>query len=158
MVQRYLDDVEPGDEFEEWWQATPEAVRLYMTTRRGVVGGVEEFDDDNEPRPGFDRPIVPGPMSLAVMARVVTDWMGPRGTLRSIDVDYRRPVYRDDRLRVIALVTDVDDATANLDVYFENDRGERPLQGIAVVELPRRSQPQDGSPWPSTGGPSTPSQ
>jgi acyl dehydratase len=137
MTQRYLDDVEPGDEIEERWQATPEAVRLYMTTRRGAAGGVEVLFDDDEPRPGFDRPIVPGPMSLAVLTRVVTDWMGPLGRLRSIDVDYRRPVYRDDRVRVIALVTDID-ATVKLDVYFENERGERPLQGVAVVDLPRR--------------------
>jgi acyl dehydratase len=140
--QRYIEDVEPGDEFEESWQATPEAVRLYMTTRRGAIGGVDplELDDDDRPRPGFDRPIVPGPMSLAVLTRVVTDWMGPLGRLRSIDVDYRRPVYRDDALRVIALVTDTaeDGATVRLDVYFQNERGERPLQGIAVVELPQR--------------------
>jgi hypothetical protein len=25
-----------------------------------------------------------------------------------------------------------------MDVYLENDRGERPVQGIAVLELPRR--------------------
>ena len=146
MEQRYFEDVEPGDEVEEWWQATSEAVRIFMTTRRGVVGGVPPFDDD-EPRPGFDRPIVPGPMSLALLARLVTDWMGPYGRLRSIDVDYRRPVYRDDRLRLVGLVTDTiaggDDSggsTLKLDVYFENDRGERPLQGVAVVELPHRGE------------------
>lgn len=149
IEQRYLEDVEPGDEFEVGWQATPEAAHLYMTTRRGAVGGVSpaeaevEAQADSEPRPGFDRPIIAGPMSLGVMARVVTDWIGPHGRLRSIDVDYRRPVYRDDYVRVIALVTDTEErdgrGTVKLDVYFENVRGERPVQGVAVVELPRRS-------------------
>ena len=28
--------------------------------------------------------------------------------------------------------------TVKLDVYLENERGERPVQGTAIVELPRR--------------------
>lgn len=143
MEQRYFEDVEPGDEIAEPWDATPEAVAEFMATRR-LASGVPPIEDGPEQvRPGFDRPIVPGSMSMAVLSRVVTDWMGPHGRLRSISASYRRPVYRDDRLRALALVTDVEEqgdasGLVKLDVYIENERGERPLQGVAVVELPRR--------------------
>lgn len=143
MEQRYFEDVEPGDEIETPWDATPEAVAEFMATRRLASGVPPVEDGPQQVRPGFERPIVPGSMSMAVLSRLVTDWMGPYGRLRSMSVSYRRPVYRDDRLRALALVTDADEATAagglvKLDVYLENERGERPLQGVAVVELPRR--------------------
>jgi len=144
MEQRYFEDVEPGDEIETPWDASQEAVAEFMATRR-LASGVPPIEDGPEQvRPGFDRPIVPGSMSLAVLSRLVTDWMGPRGRLRSISANYRRPVYRDDRLRALALVTDTEEqdgaeGLVKLDVYLENERGERPLQGVAVVELPRRS-------------------
>lgn len=143
MEQRCFEDVEPGDEIESPWDATPEAVAEFMATRR-LASGVPPIEDGPEQvRPGFERPIVPGSMSLAVLSRLVTDWMGPYGRLRSMSADYRRPVYRDDRLRAIALVTDTEEGAdgrglVKLDVYIENERGERPLQGVAVVELPRR--------------------
>lgn len=145
MEQRHLEDVEPGDEIASRWEATPEAVAEFMRTRRIVSGTSRADDEPEQTRPGFDRPVVPGSMSLAVLSRLVTDWMGPRGRLRSIAADYRRPVYRDDRLRAVALVTDTEAGAAagsglvKLDVYLENERGERPLQGVAVVELPRRA-------------------
>jgi acyl dehydratase len=145
MEQRVFEDVEPGDEIEDRWQATPEAVMAFGRARHTGPGGVPaRFMDPDGVSPGFERPIVPGPMSLAVLGRLVTDWMGPRGRLRSFSVDYRRPVYRDDVVRLLALVTDTEEqpdgrGLVKLDVYFENERGERPLQGIAVVELPRRA-------------------
>ena len=39
------------------------------------------------------------------------------------------------------LAAELGDATrfVHLDVTLENDRGEKPVQGTAVVELPRRS-------------------
>ncbi len=48
----------------------------------------------------------------------------------------------DDVLNILALVTDtLEDngrPTVKLDVYLENERGERPVQGTAIVELPKR--------------------
>lgn len=144
MQQRYFEEVDPGDEFEEWWTAEPEHVFAYLGV--GLPGMAEQgrFREEQAARAlGLERPIVPGTMSTAVLTRLVTDWMGPHGTLHYIDVDFRRPVMHGDRLRVLALVTDVHEEagrpTVKLDVYLENDRGERPLQGVAEVELPRRA-------------------
>jgi len=74
-----------------------------------------------------------------MITRLVTDWMGPLGHIVELDVSYRRPVLHDDQLRSVALVTDAETAPrVHLDLLLENERGERPLQGTAVVTLPTR--------------------
>ncbi|MBM4415362.1 MAG: hypothetical protein FJ035_03700 [Chloroflexi bacterium] len=141
--QRYFEDIDPGDEFEESWEALPEHVQQYVTLGQRNLETMGRFRDAAGAREvGLQRPIVPGMMSLAVLTRLVTDWMGPQGRLQTMDVDFRRPVQQGDTLRVLGLITDTheDDGRpiVKLDVYLENDRGERPLQGVAIVELPRR--------------------
>ena len=58
------------------------------------------------------------------------------------EVLFRRPVLHEDHLRFLGLITDTepsnDGGRIKLDVYFENERGERPLQGVAIVLLPSR--------------------
>ena len=64
----------------------------------------------------------------------------PLGHIVALDVSYRRPVLHGDKLRSLALVTDAETSPrVHLDLSLENERGERPLQGTAVVELPTRS-------------------
>ncbi len=146
IEQRYFDDVEIGEEFEEAQHPTAEHVRQFMA--RSEQSGRDQSGDpvlgrfidiDIARSHGLDRPIVPGNMSLAMITRLVTDWMGPLGHIVEIDVSYRRPILHGDRLRSVALVTDVEiSPRVHLDLSLENERGERPLQGTAVVDLPVR--------------------
>lgn len=142
--QRYFEDIEPGDEFEEPWLPTRDLVVAYLSVGNpDAASRADRFTDDEAARKiGMPRAIVPGALSLCMATRLVTDWMGTQGTLRSIDVDYRRAALHEDSLRILGLVTDADDdegvLLVKIDVYIENDRGERPLQGVAIVELPRR--------------------
>ena len=148
--QRYFEDVSLGDEFEEYQQPTTEHVMEFLeSSSMGQDGGRGRFSDAAEAqRQGLQRPIVPGVMSVAMITRVVTNWMGPLGRVVSLDVSFRRPVLHGDRLRCIAVVTDSGDdalepggpSLVRLDVSLENDRGERPVQGTAEVELPRRAE------------------
>ena len=151
---RYFEDVDPADKFEEAVQPTLGAVIGWLTVDAPRRGWVDDgagqadlprtrFTDAELAREqGLPAAIVPGAMSMAILTRLVTDWMGPDGTLRSIEVDFRRLVLHEDNLRCIGLVTDAleEDGAGivKLDVYMENERGERPLQGTAVVELPHR--------------------
>jgi len=142
--QPFFEQVEPGDEFEETWIAQTEQVAAYVDMNMGGAGaaGGRFTSQEGAEAVGMPKPIVPGVMSMCVLTRLVTDWMGPRGTLRTIDVDFRRPVQHGDQIRALALVTDADEEAGGagvikLDVYLENERGERPLQGVAIVELPR---------------------
>jgi acyl dehydratase len=145
LPSRYFDDVEIGDEFAE--QQAPgreDVLRFFMMTASarptGEMGDNRFVSEEAGRRLGAEGPIIPGIMSFAMASRLVTDWMGADGQLDSLDVSFRRPIAHDDALRLVALVTDTDtDATSvKLDVYIENDRGERPLQGTAIVRLPRR--------------------
>ena len=149
--QRYFEDVDLGDEFEEHQQPTREHVQEFLASGNGPRGGGDgggRFSDNAEAkRQGLERPIVPGVMSAAMITRIVTDWMGPLGRIVSLDVSFRRPVLHNDSLRCLAVVTGVrDDALeaggpgiVRLDLALENERGERPVQGTAEVELPRRT-------------------
>jgi acyl dehydratase len=150
-AQRYYEDVRLGEEFEQAQHPTTEHVAAFLgqEANQRPGGPLNRFSDPEEARrQGLERAIVPGQMSMAMVARMVTDWMGPMGRIVSLDVSFRRPVLHGDQLRVVALVTDADDemlepsgpAIVHLDVALENDRGERPVQGVAVVELPRRSE------------------
>ena len=147
--QRYFEDIDVGDEFTEEQQPTREHVeqffnisRLDGRPSRAETGDGRFTSTESARELGLERPIVPGTMSMAMITRLVTDWMGPRGTLQFIDVSFRRPVQHDDRLQSQALVTDTTEedgrGVVKLDIYLENERGERPLQGTAAVELPRR--------------------
>jgi acyl dehydratase len=142
--QRYYEDVSIGDEYEEHQQPTPEHVATFLSTEgRGRLG---RFTDASVARSeGLARPIVPGTMSTAIITRIVTDWMGPLGRIVNLEVSFRRPVMHNDSLRCLAIVTDAggdapdgEPGLITLDVTLENDRDEKPVQGTATVELPRR--------------------
>jgi hypothetical protein len=149
-TQRYFEDVSLGDEFEEHQQPTSEHVQEFLASGDGPRGSGQggRFSDNAEAkRQGLERPIVPGVMSAAMITRIVTDWMGPLGRIVSLDVSFRRPVLHNDSLRCLAVVTDAGDEAleaggpgiVRLDLALENERGERPVQGTAEVELPRRT-------------------
>lgn len=150
--QRHFEDVAVGDEFVEHQQPTADHVRDFLESGQGggagrSNGGGRFSDAAEAKRQGLERPIVPGNMSAAMITRIVTNWMGPMGRMVSLDVSFRRPVLHNDSLRCIAVVTDAgDDALeaggpgiVRLDLALENERGERPVQGTAEVELPRRT-------------------
>ena len=146
--QRYFDDIAVGDEFEETQQPTRDHVVAFITAAGLPDGGGRFTDPEKAKAAGLPNAIVPGPMSASMLTRLVTDWMGPLGRVISLDVSFRRPVQHDDVLRCVALVTDVNgdgdfegtgSGAVHLDVTLENERGEKPVQGTAVVELPRRA-------------------
>lgn len=143
FAYRWFEDVGLGDEFEERWIAEPAQVAAYIAANMNEARDDRFHSQEGAEAVGMRRPIVPGPMSLAVLTKLVTDWMGIDGVLRSLHANFRRPVEQGDELRVLLLITDTDEMSSSagvvrMDVYLENDRGERPVQGIAVLELPRR--------------------
>ena len=146
MSQPYFEDVDVGDEIESAWTAQREQVLEYIELEPGGPADDTQgrfTDPVRAKKLGFERPIVPGALSMSVLTRLVTDWMGPDGALESIDINFRRPVLQEDALRSLGLVIDTepdeDGGRVRIDVYFENNRGERPLQGVAVVRLPSRA-------------------
>jgi acyl dehydratase len=140
--QRYFEDVEPGDEIEEPVDVGTAAVQRYLSMPGNRQGAsVSRFNDAERAKAdGLPGPIVPGVMQLGLMNRVLRNFAGIYGTVGNVDVSFRRSVIHGDNLKAHALVTDTDEAarTVKLDVFLENDRGERPLQGTADVVLPAK--------------------
>ena len=86
-------------------------------------------------------PIVPGIMSMGIMARLLTDWAGPEA-LKDLDLVFRQPVPHNKPLRISATITDTrQDAGENLvdcDVLMTGAQGERYVGGKAIMALPSR--------------------
>ena len=145
MVQgkaRYYEDVEPGDDIGPLEKAiTHEAVIEFC----GVWGhpSPNRFIDvkmaQEAKLPG---PIVPGVMSIAMIAQLLTDW-SPNGSLRLLDVVFRQPVVQGEVV-IAAVVTDKrEEDGENLvecDVYMSNEESGRLIGGRAVLSLPSRQE------------------
>lgn len=143
--QLYGQGVEFGDEIGPLVKTpTAEQVQHFLAvwTRSDASSGmVGRFTDEKTAKSeGLAGPIVPGNMTQAFVAQLVTDWAGPAGRLRSLDVNFRRPARHGDSLKCVGLVTDKREegvlTVVKLDVYAEDPRGDRPVQGVAEVELP----------------------
>jgi len=146
------EDIEPGDEIGPLVKNPDSAqVQAFLTVWNPGAptgsdrGPMSRFTDaDAAGRDGFAGPILPGSMCQAFLAQLLTDWAGPAGRLRSLDVNFRRPVRHGHELRCVGLVTDKheeDDRTVvHVDVFIEDARGDRLTQGVAEVAIPTRLQ------------------
>jgi acyl dehydratase len=139
----YGADVEPGDEIGPLVKRPDLAqVQAYLSSgmRAGGGQGGRFVDAEAASREGLGGPILPGPMSQAFLAQLLTDWAGPLGRLKSLDVNFRRPTLHGEELKCIGLITDkheeMDRTVVHIDVFIEDPRGDRPTQGVAEVILP----------------------
>ena len=139
----YFEDVELGDEIGPLETvATDEEVvsfcRVWSNTEPNRFTDQAMAEEAHLPGP-----IVPGIMSMAIMARLLTDWAGPEA-LKDLDLVFRQPVPHNKPLTISATITDTrQDAGENLvecDVLMTGAQGERYIGGKGIVALPSRSQ------------------
>ena len=137
----FFEDVELGDEIGPLvTEATDDGVASFC----GVWGTPtpNRFTDpamaEKSNLPG---PIVPGIMSMGIMARLLTDWAGPEA-LRDLDLVFRQPVPHHQPLTISATVTDTrQDGSDNLvdcDILMTGAQGERYVGGKAIIALPSK--------------------
>ncbi len=102
---------------------------------------VPRFTDDEAARKeGLPGMITPGNMSLAILSKLVTDWIGASGAqLTRMGTTYRQPVLPDHAITLQGFVTDKNESnhTAEMDIWLENEDGERLVIGTATVHFPR---------------------
>ncbi len=139
----YFEDVELGDEIGPLETvATDEEVisfcRVWSNTEPNRFTDQAMAEEAHLPGP-----IVPGIMSMGIMARLLTDWAGPEA-LKDLDLVFRQPVPHNKPLTISATITDTrQDAGENLvecDVLMTGAQGERYIGGKAIVALPSRKQ------------------
>ncbi len=113
-------------------------VRAYARTM-GIW--VPRFTDDEAARKeGLPGMITPGNMSLAILSKLVTDWIGTSGAqLTRMGTTYRQPVLPDHTITLQGFVTDKNETShsAEMDIWLENEDGERLVIGTASVHFPR---------------------
>ena len=99
-------------------------------------------DDEGARKEGLPGMIIPGNMSAALMGKMVTDWaLKASGRLTRMGTTYRTPVQPEHHLNLQGFVTNIDPATqtAELDIWIENEDGERLVIGTAAVQFPAKS-------------------
>ena len=141
MSQVYFEDVEPGYELTPLIKE-PTRDQLNEFTKAWGTGLGRFTSDEVAIKEGVTGVILPGNMSMAFLAQLLTERAGSAGKLKRLEVDFRRSVQPGDRLNCVGLVTDTETEDGEnrviLDVYIKTQKGERALQGTALVLLPNK--------------------
>ena len=98
------------------------------------------YDKDIAQSVGLSGVIVHGILKLQFLTQMVTDWMGPEGTLKKISCRYKGMDYPGDTLTCKGKVTnkfiDGDEYCLECELSCENQRGENTTPGSAIIVLP----------------------
>ena len=98
-------------------------------------------DPEIAAKAGMSGTIVPGIMSMAMMAQLLTDWGGP-GSIKDLDLVFRQPVPHNQPLSISATVTDTrqedGENLVECDILMTGAEGERYVGGKAIVALADR--------------------
>ena len=87
---------------------------------------------------GLPGMILPGNMSLGLLSKLVTDWIGASNArLNRMGTTYRVPVQPDHAMTMHGFITNKNPEahTAEIDVWMENEEAERLVTGTATVEF-----------------------
>ncbi len=140
-MYRYYEEVEPGDEL-----GPVEKVAVHQ----GVVGfcdvwgnpGTNRFTDhETAVKDGLQGAIVPGIMSMAFLAQLLSQW-AEGGSIKKLDVVFRQLVVHDQPVHLVGVVTEKNQTEGEnqveCDVYLESLEGDRMVGGKATIVLPSR--------------------
>ena len=102
------------------------------------------YDKDFAQSKGLPDVVVQGMLLLAFLGQMMTDWLGEWGTLKKLSASYRSFVLPDQDLTCKGTVTskyiENGENYVTCEIWVENEAGEKPVVGEAVVSLPSRHQ------------------
>jgi hypothetical protein len=140
-AQRCFEDVREGEELPALVKQ-PDLVDVVKWSGATWTFVPIFYDRDLAQSQGLPDTLIPGPMKLAFLHLLLKRWAGGQGFIRSIRCAYRRPDGPKRPLTCRGVVTHVreDDGRGlvDIEIWIENDRGERSASGAATLELPRR--------------------
>jgi acyl dehydratase len=138
----YFDDIEIGDELPPL--VKPPIQQIQLTRYAGASGDFNPVHQDTEfaTAAGMGGVFAHGMLSMGFVAQAVTDWAGA-GTVRKIGVRFAALVRLKDvvtcRGRVLSTSTKDGVNLVELEVWADNQRGEKIVTGRATVSLPARA-------------------
>ena len=137
----YFEDVNVGDELPPLVKGPIQQIQL--TRYAGASGDFNPIHQDPEfaKAAGMGGVFAHGMLSMGFVAQCVTDWAGA-GRVRKVGVRFAALVRLNDtvtcRARVIATSQKDGLSLVELDVWAENQNGEKVVTGKATVTLPTR--------------------
>ena len=137
----YFEDVSIGDELPPLVKGPIQQIQL--TRYAGASGDFNPIHQDPEfaQAAGMGGVFAHGMLSMGFVAQVVTDWAGA-GTVRKIGVRFAALVRLKDtvtcRGRVVATSQKNGANVVELEIWAENQRGDKVVAGKATVVLPAR--------------------
>ena len=142
MAQIYYEDVEVGTELPPLQkQATTQTLVRWA----GASGDYAQihFDKDVAISSGFSEGVIlQGKLKFAWLGQLVTDWITPRGIVKSMTCQYRGQDRPGDVVTCTGEVSNkyVKDGEHYVEcrIWTENQKGERTTPGTAIVVLPSR--------------------
>lgn len=138
----YGDDVRVGDELPPLVKGP--LVQIQLTRYAGASGDFNPIHQDDEfaRAAGMDGVFAHGMLTMGFVAQALTDWAGA-GSVRRLGVRFAALVRLKDtvtcRGRVVGTTRQDDRHLVDLEVWAENQRGEKVVAGRASVALPSRS-------------------
>ena len=137
----YFDDVKVGDELPALVKGPIQQIQL--TRYAGASGDFNPIHQDDEfaKAAGMGGVFAHGMLSMGFVAQAVTDWAGA-GSVRKIGVRFAAIVRLKDKVicrgRVVATSQKDGVNLVELDIWAENQKGEKVVTGKATVTLPSR--------------------
>ena len=138
----YFEDVEIGDDIGPIKRSvTDEDVIEFVSVKETEITPSRFTSNEVANSEGMPEAIVPGPMNIALMSQILTDWSDTVCLLK-IDVVFRQTVPHNNDLTFSGIVTDKDetgDSTKlECDVVMENSDGVKLVIGAGVIALPNK--------------------
>jgi len=137
----YYEDVTEGQELPT---LTKHPTRRQLVMWAGASEDYYEIHYDTEfaRKNRLDDVIVHGRLKAAFLGQLVTDWIGPAGTLKKMSCRYKGTDPADEDMRIRGKVTskrvEGDEHLVDLDIWTERPDGTTTTQGTAIVALPSR--------------------
>jgi acyl dehydratase len=137
----YFEDVKVGDELPPLVKGPIQQIQL--TRYAGASGDFNPIHQDDEfaKAAGMGGVFAHGMLSMGFVAQSVTDWSGA-GSVHKIGVRFTGLVRLKDtvtcRGRVLETSSKNGDGLVELELWAENQRGEKVVTGRATVALPSR--------------------
>lgn len=143
-VERFFEDVKLGEELPVLVKR-PSAIQIFRYAAVTWNAHRIHFERDYALQEGHPDILVQGPMHGAFLAQLVSDWIGPRGRLLTLDWRNRGRAIPGDTLtctgRVVARRIEAEPHQIEIELLEANQRGETCALGRATVSLPSRSAP-----------------
>jgi len=141
MTQLHVEDVAEGDALPPLTVVVDET-QMFFFSAATYNGHRIHYDKDwARDTEGYENVLVQGPLQAALLARAVTDWIGPRGRLVTYSAQNRAVAFPGQELVFGGRVTGVriEGDRGLVDLELSAGRGDDVLMpGTATVSLPRR--------------------